>query len=54
MWSVIEDRLAEWRRLLRQTAQTGRVVLDRVFNGRIAVRNPRQRERSGRRADCAT
>jgi hypothetical protein len=33
--SVIEDRLAEWRRLLRQSAKTGRVVLDRVLNGRI-------------------
>jgi hypothetical protein len=53
MWSVIEDRLAEWRRLLRQTAQSGR-ALDRMFNGRIAVGNPRRRERSGRRTDCAT
>ena len=33
--SVIDDRLAEWRRLLRQTTQTGRAVLDRVLNGRI-------------------
>jgi DNA invertase Pin-like site-specific DNA recombinase len=33
--SVIEDHLAEWRRLLRQSAKTGRVVLDRVLNGRI-------------------
>ena len=33
--SVIEDRLAEWRRLLRQSAKTGRVVLDHVPSGRI-------------------
>ena len=33
--SMVEDRLAEWRRLLRQNTQTARVVLDRVLRDRI-------------------
>lgn len=32
---VIEDRLDEWRRLLRQSTTQGRAVLQRVLNGRI-------------------
>jgi len=32
---LIEDRLAEWRRLLRSSTTTGRAVLDRVLDGRI-------------------
>ena len=32
---VIEDRLAEWRRLLRQSTTQGRAVLQRVLCGRI-------------------
>jgi hypothetical protein len=32
--SVIENRLAEWRRLLRQNT-TGRAVLQRILKGRI-------------------
>ena len=32
---VIEDRLAEWRRLLRQSTTQGRAVLQRVIRGRI-------------------
>jgi site-specific DNA recombinase len=31
---VIEDRLAEWRRLLRQSTTQGRAVLQRVLKGR--------------------
>lgn len=31
----VEDRLAEWRELLRKNVQTGRAVLDRVLAGRI-------------------
>lgn len=31
----VEDRLAEWRELLRKNVQTARAVLDRVLNGRI-------------------
>jgi hypothetical protein len=30
-----EDRLAEWRRLLRQSTTQGRAVLQRVLRGRI-------------------
>ena len=33
--TVIEDRLAEWRRLLRQSTTQGRAVLQRVLKGRI-------------------
>ncbi len=32
---VVEDRLAEWRRLLRQSTTQGRAVLQRVLDGRI-------------------
>ncbi len=32
---VVEDRLAEWRRLLRQSTTQGRAVLQRVLRGRI-------------------
>ena len=32
---VVEDRLAEWRRLLRQSTTQGRAVLQRVVDGRI-------------------
>ena len=32
---VIEDRLAEWRRLLRQSPTQARAVLQRVLNGRL-------------------
>lgn len=33
--AVLEDRLAEWRRLLRQSMPQGRAVLQRVLQGRI-------------------
>jgi len=33
--AMVEDRLAEWRRLLRQSVATGRAVLDRMLDGRI-------------------
>jgi site-specific DNA recombinase len=33
--AVIENRLAEWRRLLRQSTTQGRAVLQRVLHGRI-------------------
>ena len=33
--SVIENRLAEWRRLLRQSTTQGRAVLQRILRGRI-------------------
>ena len=33
--AVIEDRLAEWRRLLRQSTTQARAVLQRVLRGRI-------------------
>ena len=33
--SVLEDRLSEWRRLLRQSTTQGRIVLQRVLQGRI-------------------
>jgi len=32
---VVENRLAEWRRLLRQSTEQGRAVLQRVLRGRI-------------------
>ena len=32
---VVEDRLAEWRRLLRQSTTQGRAVLQRVLRGRV-------------------
>lgn len=34
--AVIEDRLAEWRRLLRSSTTQGRTVLQRILRGRIA------------------
>ena len=33
--AVVEGRLAEWRRLLRQSVTQGRAVLQRVLQGRI-------------------
>jgi site-specific DNA recombinase len=33
--TVVQDRLAEWRRLLRQSTTQGRSVLQRVLRGRI-------------------
>ena len=38
---VVEDRLAEWRRLLRQSVTQGRAVLQRILKGRI-VFTPRE------------
>ncbi len=38
--AVIEDRLAEWRRLLRQSTTQARAVLQRVLNGRINFTPP--------------
>ena len=32
---VVDYRLAEWRRLLRQSTTQGRAVLQRVVDGRI-------------------
>jgi site-specific DNA recombinase len=43
---VIENRLAEWRRLLRQSTTTGRTVLQRVLLGRLLF-TPRRNEISG-------
>jgi len=40
---VIENRLAEWRRLLRQSTTTGRAVLQRILRGRI-IFTPRRNE----------
>jgi site-specific DNA recombinase len=39
--AVIEDRLAEWRRLLRQSTTQGRAVLQRVLRGRLTF-TPRE------------
>jgi Recombinase zinc beta ribbon domain len=39
--SVIGDRLAEWRRLLRQSTTTGRTTLQRILHGRITF-TPRE------------
>ena len=39
--SVVEDRLAEWRRLLRASITQGRAVLQRIIVGRIRF-TPRQ------------
>lgn len=33
--AVVENRLAEWRRLLRQSRTQGRAVIQRVVRGRI-------------------
>jgi hypothetical protein len=33
--AVVENRLAEWRRLLGQSVTQGRAVLQRVLQGRI-------------------
>ena len=33
--AVIENRLAEWRRLLRQSTTQGRTVLQRILRGRL-------------------
>jgi hypothetical protein len=35
--AVVADRLAEWRRLLRQSTTQGRAVLQRVLQGRITL-----------------
>jgi len=49
--SVVEDRLAEWRRLLRQSVTQGRAVLQRVLQGRIVFR---PREGGGYDYSCET
>ena len=36
--TVLEDRLAEWRRLLRGSTTQGRAVLQRVLRGRLTFR----------------
>src|SRR6185436_3038770 len=41
--AVIENRLAEWRRLLRQSTTTGRAVIQRIVRGRITF-TPRRNE----------
>ncbi len=33
--AIIENRLAEWRRLLRQSTTQGRTVLQRILRGRL-------------------
>jgi hypothetical protein len=38
--AVVENRLAEWRRLLRQSTTQGRAVLQRILRGRLTF-NPR-------------
>jgi hypothetical protein len=37
---VIEDRLAERRRLLRQSTTHGRAVLQRILRGQIVFKTP--------------
>jgi site-specific DNA recombinase len=44
--AIIEDRLAEWRRLLRQSTTQGRTVLQRILRGRLTF-TPRCNEISG-------
>jgi site-specific DNA recombinase len=44
--AVIENRLAEWRRLLRQSTTQSRTVLQRIIRGRITF-TPRVNEVSG-------
>jgi len=44
--AVVEDRLAEWRRLLRASTTQGRAVLQRVLRGRITF-TPRVHPISG-------
>lgn len=44
--AIIEDRLAEWRRLLRASTTQGRTVLQRIINGRISF-TPRQHVLTG-------
>ena len=39
--AVIESRLAEWRRLLRQSVTQGRSVIQRVLRGRLTF-TPRE------------
>jgi hypothetical protein len=39
--SVVEDRLAEWRRLLRQSVTQSRAVIQRIVEGRITF-TPRE------------
>src|SRR5205085_2587257 len=36
--ALVESRLEEWRRLLRQSVTQGRAVLQRVLQGRITFR----------------
>jgi hypothetical protein len=47
---VVEDRLADWRRLLRQSVTQGRAVLQRILKGRI-VFTPRE---AGYEFNCET
>jgi DNA invertase Pin-like site-specific DNA recombinase len=44
--TVIEDRLAEWRRLLRGSTTQGRTVLQRILRGRLTF-TPRQNPLTG-------
>jgi hypothetical protein len=44
--TVIENRLAEWRRLLRASTTTGRTILQRILRGRLSF-TPRVNEISG-------
>jgi hypothetical protein len=44
--AVLENRLAEWRRLLRQSTTQSRTVLQRIIRGRILF-TPRVNELSG-------
>ena len=44
--AIIENRLAEWRRLLRQSTTQGRTVLQRILRGRLTF-TPRCNEVSG-------
>ena len=43
---IIEDRLAEWRRLLRGSTTQGRTVLQRILRGRLTF-TPRQNPLTG-------
>jgi hypothetical protein len=54
---VVENRLAEWRRLLRQSVTQGRTVLQRVLHGRITFtprRNPISDDVNGYEFECPT
>ena len=46
--AVIDNRLAEWRRLLRASTTQGRTVLQRIVRGRITFTPESHQRRAGR------